>query len=168
MRMLVDGVVPLASICLLSGCWLAYDFSDYADSDAKAVKTFGDTRVGASTWAGYPSWKVGSPYSLSETGSVLSITGTFDITGAPTPSRAAMYRDDAGNPGALVAGSIAADKEIPVGDGVRITYGLDSPVEIDSGTYWLVFSFDRTSPENNVKLWIAGPGTVKYNQPNQI
>ena len=108
-----------------------------APPPAPTSGTFGRTSVGASAAKGGSNFVDASgPYDVSNAVSVDKLTGYVRGGTLSSPLRAAIYADNGGEPGALVA----VTKEVTVAAGAApgwVTFAFSSPVSLASGKYWL-------------------------------
>ena len=101
-------------------------------------ETFGYPTAGGTRYSVFADNKQGSKFTLSEAGAVDSIYFWGKLGGGagdPKEAKLAIYQDNAGSPGALVATTPAVTVT-----STRQWYaaGFSSPVSLSAGTYWLV------------------------------
>jgi len=121
----VNGVLTLT---------LPQAFLDAAKYPVVVDPTFGYTSIGASTWSDWVNWVGATKFSLSEAGTVTSMT--FYNAGSSDNGQVAIYDHDAGNdrPGnRLLIGSI----EAMAGNDWHVFNVPDTA--LSAGTYWLAW-----------------------------
>jgi hypothetical protein len=122
-----------------------------------ATPAFGNTNIGTYQDGNDANAKSASYFKCSYTGMVTDIFAYFASAGDAGDGAAAIYADNGGSPGALVA---ATDK-VTVGTAFSwVDFHFASPVSVTSGTgYWLAISSNNALNLNIV----AGSGTRVHN-----
>jgi glucose/arabinose dehydrogenase len=127
-------------------------------------KMIGLTTIGTSILGVTADAKWGNRYNLSEPGSFTQISAYVDGQGTGSGgqmTRALIYADSAGNPGALRATS--ATVTVPTGRGAAwVDFPISPPVSLPIGDYWLVL---HGGPTGNAarRYGIAETAAERYN-----
>ncbi len=119
--------------------------------------TFGNTNIGTYQDGNDANAKSASYFKCSYTGTVTDIFAYVARVGAAGDGAAAIYADNAGSPGALIASTNKAS----IGTAYSwVDFHLPSPVSVTSGTvYWLAISSNNALNLNIV----AGSGVRVHN-----
>jgi hypothetical protein len=131
--------------------------SIYAKGTTITPPTLGNTDIGSYQDGNDANAKSASYFKCGYTGTVTDIFAYVASAGDVGVGRAAIYADDGGSPGALVA---ATDK-VTVGTAFSwVDFHLALPVSVTSGTgYWLAVSSDNGL---NMKI-VVGSGVRAHN-----
>ena len=115
--------------------------SIYAKGTSNTSPTLGNTNVGTYQDGNDANAKSASYFTCGYTGTVTDIFAYVASAGDAGISGAAIYADNGGSPGAL----IAATNKVTVGTAFSwVDFHLASPVSVTSGTgYWLAISSDN-------------------------
>ena len=121
------------------------------------VFTLGNTNVGSYQDGNDANAKSASYFMCNYTGTITDIFAYVASAGAAGDGAAAIYSDNDGSPGAL----IAATNKVTVGTAFSwVDFHLASPVSVNSGTgYWLAISSDNGL---NMKI-VVGSGVRAHN-----
>jgi hypothetical protein len=158
----VDTYTPPASVSSwfsnpFGPVWGTHDEGAMSIYASGASNTFGNTNIGTIQDGNDANAKSASYFKCSQTGTVTDIFAYVARVGAAGNGAAAIYADNAGSPGAL----IASTNQATVGTAYSwVDFHLPSPVSVTAGTgYWLAISSNNALNLNTV----AGSGVRVHN-----
>lgn len=124
--------------------------------------SFGRTARGSTLDTGYSGARAATSFTITTPTLVTAIAAWVDIGAFPCVSRAAIYANSAGAPGARLA--LTSDVTLPVGTQQQAIWPFATPVLLAPGTYWLADGFD-TGAGATVGHWCEplGTGSHVYN-----
>jgi len=128
------------------------------------MATFGNTTATDNNWTGKGTeMKVGGKYTLSEAGSVSSISVRLTNTNtghAACYAKALIYSNSSNNPNSLLGTS----QETSIADNAAWawkTFTFSTPVALSTGTYWLAYFGDSTADGVDLSYGVAA-GDSQY------